>query len=64
MSKNKKENDLPLSPEFQKQRKNRKTKLAISCFVLLLAVERIIIYVVNRYMPFLMGRKQKRGIKI
>ena len=33
-------------------------------FVLLLAVERIIIYVVNRYMPFLMGRKQKRGIKI
>ena len=38
MSKNKKENDLPLSPEFQKQRKNRKTKLAISCFVLLLAV--------------------------
>lgn len=33
-------------------------------FVLLLAVERIIIYVINRYMPFLMGRKQKRGIKI
>lgn len=33
-------------------------------FVLLLAVERIIIYVVNRYMPFLMGRKQKRGTKI
>ena len=33
-------------------------------FVLLLAVEKIIIYVINRYMPFLMGRKQKRGIKI
>lgn len=33
-------------------------------FVGLLAVEKIIIYVVNRYMPFLMGRKQKRGIKI
>ena len=33
-------------------------------FVGLLAVEKIIIYVVNRYMPFLMGRKKKRGIKI
>ena len=33
-------------------------------FVLLLGAERIIIYVVNRYMPFLMGRKQKRGIRI
>lgn len=33
-------------------------------FILLLGAERIIIYVVNRYMPFLMGRKQKRGIKI
>lgn len=32
-------------------------------FVGLLAVEKIIIYVVNTYVPFLVGKKQKRGIK-
>ncbi|MCM1114427.1 MAG: SpoIIIAH-like family protein [Clostridium sp.] len=40
MSKSKKEKEgkLPLSPEAERQRKSKKTKLAISCFTLLLAV--------------------------
>lgn len=32
-------------------------------FIVLLGIEKIIIYVANKYVPFLVGKKQKRGIK-